>query len=334
MSEPKDGAVEYFDLPDFKFRVGRTLRQVRLAYTQYNCDARKIAVIPTCFRGRIRSTFNFAQGSLRDYRVIVVALFGNGKSSSPSNTLGFPRTVDYHDCVRAQHQLLTRGLGLNSVDVMVGFSMGGQVTFHWLAMYPNMVQRAVIICSSARTSRHNYQFLEGPRAALENSADYTSERKETGRKEAPLGLRAFGKAYSAWLTSSVWFEQELYQQIGYQTLADWDQATTVANYADWDPDDLLTMLGMWQRGNISSCSPEPGESLDLSLARVTVPVLLLPCQTDQYFYWGASENEAGRMPNAQCKVIPSVWGHMAGSGVSSQDSEWIDSQIQKFLQNP
>lgn len=292
-----------------------------------------MALIPTCFRGRIQSTLNFAQGSLHDYRVIVVALLGNGESSSPSNTLGFPSTIDYRDCVRAQHQLLTQGLGIKSIDVMLGFSMGGQCTYHWAAMHPEMVRSAVIMCSSARTSRHNYQFLEGPRVALENSADYVAaERKEVGKLEAPRGLRAFGKAYSAWLTSVAWFEDQLYQELGYQTLSKWDQAATDLNYRDWDPEDLLVMLRMWQKGDISVCDPKCDGSLEIALSKITVPVLLMPCQTDQYFYWGASEKEARLLPNAKCEIIPSVWGHMAGSGSSRQDTAWMDNKIKEFLE--
>ncbi|KAI1098591.1 Alpha/Beta hydrolase protein [Jackrogersella minutella] len=332
MASPTNGTIEFFDIPDFTFQDGTSRSHLRLAYQQFNKSATKIAVIPTCFRGRVQSTWNFSQGALREYRVIVVALLGNGESSSPSNTLGFPPTVDYPDCVRAQHLLLTEGLSIKSVDVMVGFSMGGQCTYHWLVLYPQMVKHAVMICSSSRTSRHNYQFLEGPRAGLENSFDYvTAERKEVGRLDAPRGLRAFGKAYSAWLTSVSWFEQQLYQELGYKSLSEWDKAVTDVNYRDWDPDDLLVMLRMWQRGDVSLYDPDCGGSLEVALSKIKTPVLLMPCQTDQYFYWGASEKEAHLLPNAKCEIIPSVWGHLAGAGINRQDIEWLDNQIKEFL---
>lgn len=331
MSAPTNDAIEFFDIPNFRFQDGTVLSHVRLAYQQFNRSATKIALIPTCFRGRIRSTLNFAQGALRDYRVIVVALLGNGESSSPSNTLGFPSTIDYRDCVRAQHRLLTQGMSITSVDVMLGFSMGGQCTYHWMALYPQVIKSAVIICSSSRTSRHNYQFLEGPKTALENSADYVAERKEVGKLEAPRGLRAFGKAYSAWLTSVSWFEEQLYQELGYQSLSEWDQVITDVNYRDWDPEDLLVMVRMWQGGDISQCNPKWGGSLEVALSELTAPVLLMPCQTDQYFHWSASEKEARLLTNAKCEIIPSIWGHLAGSGSSRQDNEWMDNQIKEFL---
>jgi homoserine acetyltransferase len=332
MSGLTNDAVEYFDIPNFTFQEGTFLNHARLAYKQFNTAKTKIALIPTCFRGRIQSTLNFAQGALRDYRIIVVALFGNGELSSPSNTLGFPSTLGDRDCVRAQHQLLTQCLGLRSIDVIVGFSMGGQTAYHWLSLYPDMVKKAVIICSSARTSRHNYQFLEGPKAALESSSDYVPGSGKVGILEAPRGIRAFGKAYSAWLTSSMWFEQKCYKELGFRTLADWDRDITGTNYKGWDPRDLLAMLSMWQRGDVSLSSPELERSLENALGRVTAPVLLLPCQTDQYFYWGTSEKEARWMPNGQCKIIPSIWGHLAGAGSNGQDVEWLNKQITEFLE--
>ncbi|KAI3398212.1 hypothetical protein diail_9689 [Diaporthe ilicicola] len=325
--------VQYFDLPSFKFQDGTTLDNVRLAYQEFNPQGTRIAVIPTCFRGRIASTLNFAQGVLRDYRVLVVALFGNGESSSPSNTRGFPQSLDYRDCVRAQHELLVQRIGVRSIDVVLGFSMGGQCTYYWAAMYPEMVNNAVVICSSARTSRHNFQFLEGPRAALESSADYVAAGKRTGAGilEAPRGIRAFGKAYSAWLTSSEWFEQELYRELGFQDLASWDRAVTEDGYQGWDPDDLLVMLGMWQRGDVSVCDANSGGSLEAALSKITTRVLLMPCQTDQYFTSNVSEKEAKLIRIAECKVIPSIWGHIAGGGASQRDVAWMDEQISGFL---
>lgn len=81
------------------------------------------------FRGRINTRLNFTEGVLRDYRVIVVALFG-GESSSPSNTENFPSTLDYRDCVRAPHRVITETFKLFSTDVIIGFFMGGQCTYH------------------------------------------------------------------------------------------------------------------------------------------------------------------------------------------------------------
>ncbi|KZL69401.1 homoserine O-acetyltransferase [Colletotrichum tofieldiae] len=317
--------VRHFDLPNFAFTDGTSLPLARLAYLDINSTVPKVALIPTCFKGTLHSTLNFSSGALHNHRIIVIALFGNGESSSPSNTPSFPASLDYRDCVRAQHALLAH-LGVDVVDVMLGFSMGGQTTYHWTVMYPAVVRNAVIICSSARTSGHNRQFLEGPSAALENAADYTGEPQD----HAPRGVRAFGKAYSAWLTSAEWFDQHLYKDMGYDSLRAWDMDTTGPRYDGWYPNNLLVKLRMWQNGDVGVLAA--GGGLDEALKRIEARVLLMPCRTDQYFRPDASEREANLLKKGSLKVIPSVWGHLAGAGSNPADVEWMDEQIAAFLQ--
>ncbi|KAI1847980.1 hypothetical protein JX266_006093 [Neoarthrinium moseri] len=326
--------IQYYHVPNFAFHDGTRLSVTRVAYLDLNPSSSKVAVVFTCFRGRLHTTLNFTSGALQDHRVIVVALFGNGESSSPSNDADFPgATLHYEDCVRAQHELLTLKLGLKSVNIMLGFSMGGQCTYHWLLMYPDFMSAAVIICSSARTSRHNYQFLEGPKTALLNSVDYRRGNSMLGSDDARpnKGLQAFGKAYSAWLTSAEWFDQELYKSLGYDSLESWDKAVSGANYLSWHPDDLLAKLGMWQRGDVTRLKSESAASLQDTLLKIKARVLLMPCRSDQYFRWEASAKECEMIPNAVLEVIPSVWGHIAGAGANKVDNLWMDQKIALFL---
>ena len=198
-------------------------------------------------------------------------------------------------------------------------------------MYPEFVRNAIIICSSARTSKHNYQFLEGPKAALENAVDYVDKSLATSSGGPSRGIRAFGKAYSAWLTSAEWFDQELYKSLGYETLEDWDTDITYKGYTGWTPEDLLIMLRMWQAGDISSATSS-NKSLESALSSIKARVLLMPCQTDQYFRPDANEREARSIPSVTLEVIPSIWGHVAGSGGSPEDKQWMDKKISAFLE--
>ncbi|KAJ1323205.1 hypothetical protein MN608_11351 [Microdochium nivale] len=352
--------VRHYDIPNFRFQDGTVLPAARLAYLDINPDApsRKVALIPTCFRGKLHTTLNFAASALRDHRIVVVALFGNGESSSPSSADGgFPTSLDYRDCVRAQHALLTKGLGLSGIDVVVGFSMAGQCAYYWAAMHPRFISRgAVAICSSARTSGHNRQFLEGPRAALENAVDYRANvvAATSGaaglscKTESPRAIRAFAKAYSAWITSAEWFDQERWRDMGCDSHADWDEAMTgpESGYKGWYADDLLIMLRMWQEADVGVCVDEDGDGggkqqregasssspLADALSRIAVPVLLMPCDTDQYFRWEASEREAKLLKKARLEVVPSVWGHLAGNGADREATKWMSGKIEAFLQ--
>ncbi|KAJ4350823.1 hypothetical protein N0V95_004375 [Ascochyta clinopodiicola] len=320
MSSQGPPAVQHYNISNFTFHNGDTLPSVRLAYQILNPRQTKVAVVHTCFRGRISTTLTHADWALRDYKVIVIALFGNGESSSPSNTPDFPATIDFMDCVKAQHKLLTEELQIDEIDVMLGFSMGGQITYHWIATHRTFVKNAVIVCSSARTSKHNFQFLEGPKAGLQNA------------KDAESGIRAFGKGYSAWLTSADWFDQELYKEMGFDDLSAWDESATFKGYEGWTGEDLLAMLGMWQRGDITRCVQGADGDLSKGLENIDARVLLMPCETDQYFRPVANEREVQNLKGGRVEVVPSIWGHIAGGGANEKDVRWMEGKIADFLQ--
>ncbi|KAK7180496.1 hypothetical protein DPSP01_009968 [Paraphaeosphaeria sporulosa] len=317
--ESKQPQTQYYTISNFEFENGDTLPEIKLAYQILNPQNAKVAIVNTCFKGRLNGTLTHSSGAFKDHKIILIALLGNGESSSPSNTPDFPKTIEYMDCVRAEHALLTKGLNIESADAILGFSMGGQITYHWITMYPEFVRKAIIVCSSAQTSRHNFQFLEGPRAALENARDEES------------GKYAFGKAYSAWLTSAEWFDEELYKAMGAQSLAAWDKAV-MDSYHDWTGKDLLVMLGMWQRGDIARCVPEAKGDLEHALQTITAKVLLMPCETDQYFRPYVNERERNKLKSATVAAVPSVWGHIVGGDADKEATRWMDDKIQKFLQ--
>lgn len=183
--------------------------------------------------------------------------------------------------------------------------------------------------SSARTSLHNYQFLEGPKAALFHSVDYNDKDLRANNILPIRGLHAFGRAYSAWLTSAEWFEERLFQKFGFETLNDWAEAGA-KGYDDWHPDDLLVMLGMWQRSDLSLIG-DGKRTIEDVLGSLTARVLLMPCRTDQYFKWEASERELQSIRFGELAIIPSIWGHIGGGGANPIDTEWMDRKIAAFL---
>jgi homoserine O-acetyltransferase len=131
------------------------------------------------------------------------------------------------------------------------------------------------------------------------------------------------------LTSPEWFEKEMYKSVGYETLSDWDLDATGNNYHSWHPDDLLAMVSMWQRGDVTSISEHT--FLENALAQIKARVLVMPCSTDQYFRWEASERESRMIPHSTFTIIPSAWGHLAGLGNNDANKEFMDQAIAEFL---
>jgi len=60
-------------------------------------------------------------------------------------------------------------------------------------------------------------------------------------------------------------------------------------------------------------------------------VTVMAGQTDLYFTPEDIEADAALIPGARFVLIPSVWGHMAGSGLNAVDAQFVDQQIKALL---
>lgn len=274
--------IEYYSIPSFKFVSGESI-PVRVAYRSYNSSSSETVCIPTCYGGIINSTLAYQSdsGVFSGHHVVVVAMLGNGESSSPSNTENFPKRLDYRDCIRSQYELLTTHLGIKQLDAVLGFSMGGQQAFYWACQYPDFIHSSIAICGSAHTSGHNYAFLEGPKAALESSSVYANGQYRAKGTNIAEGIQAFARAYTAWLTSPEWYRQKKYQELGHKDLHAYLKAEGESMLKSWDAEDVLILARMWQAGDVGVFSDDGDYTK--ALAAIKCKVLVMPCKTDQYF---------------------------------------------------
>ena len=149
-------------------------------------------------------------------------------------------------------------------------------------MYPDFMKVSVPICGSARTSPHNWAFLEGPRSALTNSVDYADGAYRSKGVKPIRGLAAFGRAYCAWAMSAAWFREKVWQaELGFETVEDFMKAEWETGFQSWDAEDVLVLLRMWQNGDVGALRDD--KSFEKALESIKARVLVMPARTDQYF---------------------------------------------------
>jgi homoserine O-acetyltransferase/O-succinyltransferase len=330
---------ETFEAGELALDSGATLPAARLAYKAFgtlNPARDNVIVAPTHYAGQHDDTAWLVGEDRaldpRRYFIIIPNMLGNGLSSSPSNTPApldgphFPRTT-LADNVRLQHRLLTQHLGVTRIQLVVGFSMGAQQAYHWGAMYPELVERIAPICGSARTSRHNFVFLEGLKAALTADAAFAD-----GDYAAPpvTGLQAFARVYAGWMFSQAFYRE----QVDLKQMGAPDLETFLSFLGGFflarDANDLLAMLWSWQNADISANARFNGD-LDAALAAIRARAVVMPSETDLYFPVADNAAEVARMPSARLQPIPSIWGHMAASGLNPVDAAFIDAELRALL---
>jgi homoserine acetyltransferase len=283
------------------------------------------------------------------YYIIMPALFGNGESASPSNMPDlrpFPKVTVY-DNVRAQHELVTKHLGVKHARAVLGWSMGAGQTFQWATQYPDFMDLIAPFCGAAKTSLHNQAMLEGVKSTLyaakgtssggigephlkSDKTQYVRFTEESSR----VGLKALGRVYSGWGFSQAFYRQKIYEsELGFKNIEDFMVNWWEAWACSKDPENMLVMADTWQTADCSNQEPYNGD-FRKAMEGIKARALVLPAQTDLYFPPEDSEIEVGSMrPGVgTLKVIPSIWGHWAGGpGDSKEDLKWLDEQLREFF---
>jgi homoserine O-acetyltransferase len=330
---------EVFEVPAFQLQKGGVLPTARLAYKtlgSLNAARDNAVLVPSWYTGTHTDTETFMVGEHRaldprKYFIIMSDLLGNGLSSSPSNApppieLGrFPQ-VTLSDNVTLQHRLLTTKLGVESLRLVTGWSMGACQTFQWAAQFPNMVRAACPIAGSARTGNYNKVFLEALRRTLELDPAF-----DDGFYARPpvRGLRAFAAIYAGWGTSEPFFRTEAFRVLGSHSYAEHVADFWEPFFLRCDANNLLSQLWTWHSGDISA-GPTYGGDLTAALRAIKARTIVLPVDHDRYFPPVDSEAEAKHIPNGECRIIHSAWGHMAP--MNPGDVMAIDDALRALLQ--
>jgi homoserine O-acetyltransferase len=326
------------DLGETGLQSGGTLAAARIAYkTHGRLDRNRsnAVLFPTWFgSGHDANDWLIGPGmglDPRRYFIVVVDILGNGSSSSPSNTpppadrARFPN-VSILDNVEVQRRLLAERFGIDQLALVIGRSMGAQIAFQWAALYPQAVERILPFCGSARTSPHNFVFLESLRSAIVLDPDWRGGDYDVSPGAA---LRNIQVIFDGWAYSQAWYRQGLYLEQGFGSVADFVGRPTEP--ARRDVNDLLAQIWTWQHADISVNDRFRGD-FQKALGAISARALVMPCHSDLYFPPEDSENEVAAMRDATLRVIPSVWGHRAGApGTDPADIRFIDASIRDLL---
>ncbi|KAG0646962.1 Homoserine O-acetyltransferase [Hyphodiscus hymeniophilus] len=306
--------VRTFKLGDWNLQCGHTIPDAHIAYKTFGDSKSPAIIYPSWYSGAIADN-EWLIGedqvlSPKKYFIIVTALFGNGQSTSPSNSniKPFPK-VTFFDNVRAQHKLVTEHLGVFLEGVKSAL-LGAKKH------------------SSAGSSK------DGLLPEGENYRVWTVEERE-------VGLKAFGRVYAGWGFSQAFYRERLYESVlGFKGLEDfmknfwetWALSKGGLDQLGLDFINLLVMLYTWQAGDCSMQEPYNGD-FTAAMQAIKAKTLVLPGKTDLYFPPEDSEIEVANMKPGigKMEAFPSVWGHWAGGpGDSKDDVQWLNGKLREI----
>jgi homoserine O-acetyltransferase len=338
---PADPVQHEFLIPHFTTESGAVLPQTRIVYGTtgtLNAARDNAIVLPSHYMADMHGyEWLIGPGKALDptkYFLITTEEFGNGRSSSPSNTPPpfhgphFP-VMTIRDNVRAVHQLLTEDLHITHLRAVIGFSMGAQQALQWAVSYPDFMDRIVATSGTAKTYPHGIVRLEGQIAAITldpafQNGDYTTQ--------PVAGIRATSLIWLAWLYSQEWWRTGLWK-------IDQPPGTTLQQAIDrnvhdfFDGDDannLILQMRTWESNDVGKTPPFNGDTA-AALRSIKAAVLYMPSATDLYFPVEDAKYEAQFIPHCTFLPIPSLWGHPAGAGASPADAAFLNQHIYAFI---
>lgn len=327
---------EVFTLKNFELHCGTTLDEAQIVYQTYgtlNNDRTNAILYPTSYGAQHPDIdWLVRPDSILDpakWFVIIPNMFGNGLSTSPSNSVcGLEIWFSHFDNVRVQKQLVERVFQIDQLALIYGWSMGAQQAYHWGALYPEKVLRIAALCGTARTTDHNRIFLQSLRSAL------TADSAWTGTKFEAIpdrGFHAFARIYASWAASQAFYRAGLYYKLGYASLEDYLVQFWEKSYRRRDPHNLLAMIETWLRCDVSD-NPIYQGNYQAALSAIQARTFVMPATTDLYFTPEDCAAEAKLIPHSEYHPIQSIWGHRAGNPYEHPDDEaFIRSKISTLL---
>ena len=319
-----------FVIRNFAFTSGETLPELRIHYRTFGTprkDAQGVvrnAVLVMHGTGGTGAQFvgaNFAGElfgpgqplDITKYFIVMPDDIGHGRSSKPSDGMRakFPR-YGYVDMVKAEHRLLTEGLGVNHLRLVMGTSMGGMHTWMWASMYPDMMDALLPLASlPTQISGRNRAWRRVVIDAIRNdpewkNGDYTTQ---------PQSLRT--AALMLWLVGS----NNVRRQRSAPGIADADRIldAEIARYTkSGDANDILYALEASR-----DYDPAPG------LEKVKAPLVAINFADDIINppELEILETNIKRVPNGRAITIPAS-DRTAGHGTHTMAAVWKEHLVE------
>jgi homoserine O-acetyltransferase len=232
---------EILELGDVELELGGVIQAVRLAYRAHGAlaaDRDNAILFPHMYSGTPGSLDPWiAEGRALDpgrWFIVCPGQLGNGISSSPSTAPGAFPEVTIGDDVNIQHRLVSEHLGIERLELVLGYSMGAQQGYEWAVRFPEMVQRLAVFAGLARTTPANDLLVAAAAEAL-----------------ASGGTEQHARFWAATGLSAELFRLEAWREAGFASVADLVTRLFEEDFARLKEVDLLAQLAKWRRADVS-----------------------------------------------------------------------------------
>jgi homoserine O-acetyltransferase len=332
--------MELFDLGDFRLQCGATLPGAKLAYKVHGTlnAAKDNAILFPSFLGGAPEALEAWIGEGRPldpsrYCIILPGHFGLSPTSSPSNTPtpygrgAFP-AVTIADDVVAQRRLLVEHFGIDQLQLVLGWSVGGLQTYEWAVRYPSMVRRMASIAGAPKPSPWTRLWLRTVTEEPLTADPAWRDGFYTDPADLQAAARRVGHAAALTLTPDAFYRegQEMWRPLGFASAEDFVVRFWENFWLAQDPGDVVA-----QARKARTADPAGGGDIVEALGRITATAAVIAFTGDHMFQPAECRLDSERIPNARYHEIDSSYGHLATFSLSAEDAKAVDHVLAELL---
>ncbi|MFT4085153.1 MAG: alpha/beta fold hydrolase [Nocardioides sp.] len=337
------GDYDLISIGEFPLEEGGTIPDLSLAVATFGelNEAKDNAIlVTTWYSGThqiFRDVYLGSEHALNPekYFIVVINQIGGGLSTSPHNASGpnqaiamsrFPH-VRIGDDVRAQEQLLREHFGIETLQLVVGGSMGAQQTYEWIVRFPDKVKRAAPIAGTAQNTPHDFLYTKALVEAITSDPGFNGG-EYSSNADVVEGLKRHAGIWAVMGFSTEFWKQEVWRALEFDSKEAFIEGFLEPYFTVMDPNDLLCTAWKWQHGDVAR---HTGGDLAAALARSTAKVRIMPISEDMFFPVRDHQAEQVLTPNSDLRVIDDVLGHLALFGVAPTYIGQVDAYLTELL---
>lgn len=319
-----------YQVGHFAFENGGEIPDMRVGYVTWGTlnatKSNAILLVPGTSGNRHSYDAHIGPGKTFDtdkYFVIGADPIGGGTSSSPKDGLGisFPKYT-IRDMVRAQHEMIAKGLDITKLLAVGGGSMGSFQTVEWGINFPDVMSGMIMIVPAARSDHHFAAVVDAFEAMITLDPKYQGGKYTENPTE---GIRRAALIYFPWTTSDEYLAT--LDDAAYEAAKKAAGEVWVKN---WDANSML-----WRylaSRNFDASTPFGGDMMK-ALAEIKAQVLLLPSMTDRTIPgYLTRELYRGLRSRTVYAEIPSIRGHSAGGAPpGTAEYGYVSEKVRTFL---
>jgi homoserine O-acetyltransferase len=216
--------------------------------------------------------------------------------------MDFPRYTT-RDVVKA-HTLLQQHLGIEKIMLAIGGSFGGHQTLEYAIGYPSVIQKMILLVTSARETPWSIAIHEAQRMAIETDSSWQQKDQEAGAQGLQTA-RAIGLISYRTIDAYIQTQKDTVDKI------DDFKASSYVRYQGKKLKNRFHAHNYWY---LTKCLDSHNVGRDRggcekALASIQIPTTIIGIDTDMLIPTSEQQYLAAHIPTANYYEITSKFGH-------------------------